>query len=133
MKPVLADSYYFFAILNPRDAAHQEAMRFSQSHNTPLVTTAWILTELADGLARSSKRAAFSLVLDELRSEPLGTIVPASSSLFDRGVELYNARPDKGWSLTDCISFVVIEELGIEEALTGDRHFEQAGFRVLLA
>lgn len=59
--------------------------------------------------------------------------MPPSRSLFDRGIELYNARDDKDWSLTDCISFVVMEEHGIKEALTGDRHFEQAGFRALLA
>jgi uncharacterized protein len=130
--PVFADSYYFFAIINPRDAAHQPAFQYSQAQDTPLVTTAWVLTKLADGLSHSSKRAAFSLVLEELRSDPLGAIVPASESLFDRGVELYNARPDKSWSLTDCISFVVMRDLGLEEALTGDHHFEQAGFRALL-
>jgi predicted nucleic acid-binding protein len=58
--------------------------------------------------------------------------VPASPELFQRGVELFRARPDKEWSLTDCISFVVMTEKGLSEALTGDRHFEQAGFHALL-
>ena len=56
----------------------------------------------------------------------------ADSFYFDEGVRLYVARPDKDWSLTDCISFVVMRERGITEALTGDRHFEQAGFVALL-
>jgi len=47
-------------------------------------------------------------------------------------VELYAERPDKGWSLTDCISFVVMRQQGITQALTGDHHFEQAGFTALL-
>jgi hypothetical protein len=55
-------------------------------------------------------------------------IVPPTQRLFDQGVELYAERPDKGWSLTDCISFVVMRQQGITEALTGDHHFEQAGF-----
>ena len=59
-------------------------------------------------------------------------IVPAEAKLFEQGVEFYHRRPDKAWPLTDCISFVVMTDLGIREALTGDHHFEQAGFRALL-
>jgi hypothetical protein len=59
-------------------------------------------------------------------------MIPATQELFDRGVALYESRPDKEWSLTDCISFVVMADHGITEALTGDRHFEQAGFVALL-
>jgi hypothetical protein len=59
--------------------------------------------------------------------------MPSSNELFAAGVELYATRPDKEWSLTDCISFVVMEREGLTDALTGDRHFEQAGFKVLLS
>jgi len=59
-------------------------------------------------------------------------IIPPSADLFERGVELYRQRSDKDWSLTDCISFVVMADEKITEALTGDRHFEQAGFYALL-
>ncbi len=58
--------------------------------------------------------------------------MPPDEDLFEVGIDLYAHRPDKGWSLTDCISFVTMERMGIEEALTVDRHFEQAGFRPLL-
>lgn len=58
--------------------------------------------------------------------------MPANVEIFERGVELYHSRLDKQWSLTDCISFVVMSEEGIAEALTGDHHFEQAGFVALL-
>jgi len=54
------------------------------------------------------------------------------TKLFHRGVELFRRRPDKGWPLTDCISFVVMQDHGIDEALTADVHFQQAGFTALL-
>jgi predicted nucleic acid-binding protein len=59
-------------------------------------------------------------------------LVPLGDELLTGGVELYRDRPDKYWSLTDCISFVVMTELGVTDALTGDRHFKQAGFSLLL-
>ncbi len=130
---VFADTFYFFALVNPADEAHRRAVEVSESLDVPIVTTAWVLTELADGLSRSIFRTTFSVILDQLGSDPRDTIVPASDDLFDAGCELYNARDDKQWSLTDCISFVVMRELGLTDALTGDHHFEQAGFRPLLA
>ena len=78
-------------------------------------------------------RASFLGVLDAaLRTNPAAEIVPADDELFEAEVDLYARRPDKEWSLTDCISFVVMAHRGIVEALTGDHHFEQAGFRALL-
>jgi predicted nucleic acid-binding protein len=59
-------------------------------------------------------------------------IVPSTSDLFRRGADFFSARPDNEWSLTDCISFVVMNEPAINDALTKDHHFEQAGFRILL-
>ena len=59
-------------------------------------------------------------------------IIAASDDVFDRGADLYDRRPDKDWSLTDCISFEVMTDRAVKEALTGDRHFTQAGFRALL-
>jgi predicted nucleic acid-binding protein len=75
----------------------------------------------------------FRQLSEELDRDADTTVIPASQELFDKGVELYDARPDKQWSLTDCISFVLMEQRGITEALTADRHFEQAGFVALLA
>ncbi len=94
--------------------------------------TAWVLTEFADGLANTPNRHLYQAILDDLQQEPSATIVPASQDLFERGQQLYFARPDKQWSLTDCISFVVMQELGINDALTADHHFEQASFVALL-
>ena len=132
MKTVFADSFYFFALLNDRDPAHPSALQFLQSYCGRLLTTDWVLTELADGLANPVNRSSFLTTLNLLKSEPSVTIVECSAALQTAGIELYRARPDKHWSLTDCISFVVMQREGISEALTGDKHFEQAGFVALL-
>ena len=83
-------------------------------------------------MACTPRRQAFRHVLKDLEANKANLIVPANTETFEKGVDLYHARPDKQWSLTDCISFTVMAEEGITEALTGDRHFEQAGFKALL-
>ena len=96
------------------------------------VTTAWVLAELANSLARGSNRALFLELYRDLSDDHRVTIVPADHDLFAQGVDLYAQRPDKEWSLTDCISFIVMRQYGLSDALTADRHYEQAGFKVLL-
>jgi predicted nucleic acid-binding protein len=132
MTPVFADSFFFFALLNQHDAAHEAAERLSSEIERPFVTTAWVLTEVADGCATVDQRGRFLELFDTLRASPDARIVGSSEELFSRGVELYRQRPDKEWSLTDCLSFVVMGDERLSEALTGDHHFEQAGFRALL-
>jgi len=132
MNPVFADTFYYLALMNKKDAAHEMAVAFSRSIGLRIVTTGWILTELADALSPRSQRESFAPTLRMLRANPCYRIVPLSQSLFDRGVALYSSRKDKDWSLTDCIPFVVMREHGLTDALTSDRHFEQAGFKALL-
>ncbi len=132
MTPVFADAFYFFALLNEKDAAHKAATSFSSQTDAPYVTTAWVLTEVADGCSAVDRRSAFLELLELLRESSDAKIIPPTEELFARGVELFRQRPDKDWPLTDCISFAAMKDEGIIEALTGDRHFEQAGFRALL-
>jgi predicted nucleic acid-binding protein len=132
MTPVFADTFYFLAFVNPRDAAHQREMDFSKNSSAPMLTTTWVLTEVADGLANTPNRHLFRAILEDLEHSSADVIVWPDESLFRRGANLYDSRPDKEWSLTDCISFVVMQDQGILEALTGDHHFEQAGFTALL-
>ena len=132
MSGIFADSHFFFAILNPRDTAHAKAIELGRRRHGPLVTTAWVLTEVADGLATTPRRQVFRRLFDDLESNRANLIVPPNTEVFEKGVELYHSRLDKQWSLTDCISFVVMGEEGLTDALTGDHHFEQAGFRALL-
>jgi predicted nucleic acid-binding protein len=131
MTTYFADSYFWFALANPWDGSHARAIQYAQA-SAPLVTTAWVITELADGLCKTTCRTAFLRLHDLMTHDPFLTIVPADQSLMGRGLALYASRPDKDWSLTDCISFVVMPEHKLTEALTGDHHFEQAGFVALL-
>jgi uncharacterized protein len=132
VKAVFADAYYFFALLNARDEAHESVTRFNSTLRSPIVTSAWVLTEVGDGLAGTSSRSMFSKLLDQLRSDSRVTIVAPTEKFFDVGVALYDKRKDKAWSLTDCISFEIMREHGIRDALTADKHFEQAGFNAML-
>lgn len=129
---VFADTFFFLALLNERDDLHKRAVALTNSLREQIVTTAWVVTELADGLADTPGRSLFRPFLAQFQSDQRGIVVPFSQDLFERGTELYADRPDKEWSLTDCVSFIVMTDRRITEALTGDHHFDQAGFVALL-
>ncbi|MGC8641878.1 MAG: type II toxin-antitoxin system VapC family toxin [Isosphaeraceae bacterium] len=131
MNEVFADTFYFLAFLNPADRFHAEAIRLTQALCFPYVTTTAVLIELADALCRPGARLVVHRFLVTLAADPNVRVVDTSSAWYSRGLALFGQRADKGWSLTDCISFQVMHERGITDALTGDHHFEQAGFRAL--
>lgn len=131
MNALFADTFYFLALVNGGDKHHAAAVRYDDVQPA-LVTTAWVLTEVADALSAPENRAVFLKLLDVLNENPQVQIIPPDNRLFERGTELFRQRADKNWSLTDCISFVVMADKKISGALTGDRHFEQAGFHALL-
>lgn len=128
MKATFADTFYYLAILNPGDATHAEAMRVTKHLRGNLLTTEFVPLEVAGALAVSRNRAIFLEFYDALTLRTDVQIVPATSELLRRGADLYRGRADKDWPPTDCISFVVMEQYAITEALTGDNHFHQAGF-----
>src|SRR5262245_30519589 len=133
MNVVFADTFYYIALMNRLDSAHTKATTSTNTFRGIILTTEWVLLELADAMAgTSSGRAEVIATIQDLRSDPDVEIIPLDSVLMADGLDLYSRRPDKQWSLTDCISFVVMEREGIADALTGDKHFEQAGFHVLL-
>src|SRR5262249_40793894 len=98
----------------------------------PLLTTSWVLMEVADALSAPAVRGRTWQFLHQLTADPNTLVITGHDPWFARGLSLYGRRPDKSWSLTDCITFEVMAEAGITEALTGAHHFEQAGFRALL-
>jgi predicted nucleic acid-binding protein len=132
MTRVFADAFYFLALINSKDPYHQPALQFSSSRSSPLLTTSFVLLELADGFARTSYRTAVARIIRRLRRSKTHEVVPFSEELLERALALYDERPYKAWSLTDCSSFVVMWDNGLTDALTGDQHFAQAGFNLLL-
>jgi hypothetical protein len=132
MKPVFADTVYYLALTNPRDQYAAPATRFTAGFSGAFVTTAWVLTEVANSLARGADRGLFLDLYRDLADDHRATIVPPSQDLFEQAIEFYAQRPDKEWSLTDCTSFIVMREHRLTDALTADHHFEQAGFTILL-
>src|SRR3712207_548931 len=108
--PCFADTFFFIAVLNADDKDHHQRAQEVNRVNRPIVTTAWVLLELADHLCDAQNRHLFPRILDALRTDPRFRIVPAEQSLLDRAIELYRRRPDKDWSLTDCTSFVVMQD-----------------------
>jgi hypothetical protein len=132
MKAVFADTSFYLAVLNPRDAVHVNAVQVGDRIARPVLLSDFILLELGNSLSTVRQRELFSRLVLHLRSHPNVRIIPASRDLLERGFQLFSRRVDKAWSLTDCTSFVVMQEEGLTDALTTDHHFEQAGFTVLL-
>jgi len=132
MTPVFADATFYIAAVSPRDQRHAQAKLIAQSYRGRVVTTEYVLLEVGNFLSRSTSRAKFVEFVSNLQADSNSEIVASSHNLWTRGLSLYARRTDKDWSLTDCISFVIMEERGLTEALTADRDFEQAGFTILL-
>lgn len=87
--------------------------------------------ELADALSAPEARSPAVAFLNAVRADPLFDVVGYVSTVYQAGFDLFASRPDKTWSLTDCISFGVMTERGLSEALSADHHFEQAGFKAV--
>ena len=132
MKTVFADTSYYLALLNPDDEYAEAAREYTGAFGGHQVTTAWVLTEVANSLSDVRNRQLAIDLIADLRGDGRVDVLPPTLEFFDSGLSLYTKRHDKDWSLTDCISFVVMQERGLTEALTGDHHFEQAGFVALL-
>ena len=132
MNVVFADAFYFVARLNRRDQHHERVLKFSRDFRARLLTSDWVLMEVADALAGSESRARVQEFILHLRQSVACEIIPASRETLDRALDLYHQHADKQWTLTDCVSFVIMRDHNVTEALTGDKHFEQAGFIALL-
>jgi predicted nucleic acid-binding protein len=134
MKAVFADTFYWVALTSTEDNAHEQALTFSRSLNPDvIVTTDEVLGEYLAYFsgAPPSIRVQDANSVTLLLTDPSVRIIPQSRESFLAGLELYRARPDKGYSLTDCTSMHTMRLQGLTEALTNDRHFEQEGFRAV--
>jgi hypothetical protein len=135
MSRVFLDTSYVVALSSITDANHDDAVEISEKieqNNIKMVTTQGIVLEIGNSLARQRYRNAAVQIIEALFYDPNVEIVPLTEEWIQAGFELYQSRIDKEWGLVDCISFCVMENYGIQEALTADKHFIQAGFRALL-
>ena len=132
MTSVFVDTSFVVALVNEKDQHHVRASELAELFDGyPLVTTDAILLEIGNALARNFKEQAVEAIEDFLMSEEV-ELVRLDASLFQSAFELYRTHKDKTWGMIDCVSFVVMRERGIVDALTNDKDFGQAGFNALL-
>ena|ERR1700688_2342494 len=135
MERVFADTGYWIALLNPRDDLHQKASATSRDYSpNQIVTSEMVLTEFLNSFSDYGPRLrqAAARAVASLRETSQVVIAPQTSQLFGKALQRYRDMTDKSWSLTDCASFLIMEEERLTAALTHDRHFAQAGFKTLL-
>jgi predicted nucleic acid-binding protein len=133
-RTLFADTFYWVALLNARDPFHARVASFSLALGAArLVTTDEVLTEVLNWFSRSGPlwRGKAAILVHSLRSNPNVDVLSQTRADFDAAFALYEARPDKGYSLTDCRSMVALLALGVTEVLSNDHHFTQEGFTIL--
>jgi predicted nucleic acid-binding protein len=133
--PVFVDTSYVIALLDRSDSHHMKARQLAFEvlrHRMPRVISTAIFLELGDGFHEPDLWRVLRPVIDAYRADPSVSVIDADARCFESAYALRSSRPDKSWGLTDCTSFVLMQQHGIKAALTSDKHFVQAGFRALL-
>ena len=132
---IFLDASYAIALASRTDQHHTRAVELAtwlEAGRVPLLTTRAIILEIGNSLAKQRHRSAAVSLLEAIEQDPRIEVVPLSEDLYVRAAALYKRHTDKEWGLTDCVSFVLMRERGLQEALTADDDFRQAGFRALL-
>ena len=135
MAEIFLDASYAIALASRTDQHHARAVELASwlaTAQVPLVTTRPVILEIGNALARQRYRRAAVTLLESIERDTRVDVVPLDEDLYTRASDLYRRHADKEWGLTDCISFILMRERGLQEALTADDHFRQAGFRALL-
>ena len=132
MTDVFVDTSFVVALVNEKDQNHSLALDLAERFTGQrLVTTDAILLEIGNALSRNFKQESVEIIEEFLTSDDV-QVIHLHPQLFRKAFDLYKSRSDKMWGLIDCVSFVVMKELGIIDALSADKHFEQAGFSILI-
>jgi predicted nucleic acid-binding protein len=129
------DTAFAIALSSSGDDLHRVALALAdelETSPTRIVTTRAVLMEIGNALSKQRYRPAAVELLLSLENDPKIEIVPVSGDLYAQAFKLFSERTDKEWGLVDCVSFVVMRERGITDALTSDDHFRQAGFNALM-
>jgi uncharacterized protein len=135
LRQVFADTAYWLALTNPFDQHHEKAVSAAASlQGKRIITSDTVLTEYLNALGDKGSAVRLAAIgsVESILHNPGVTVVAQTRKVFFKGFALYKARPDKGYSLTDCVSMTIMRQRKIDEALTTDRHFEQEGFAALM-
>ena len=135
MDKLFLDTSYVIALSVPKDQNHKKAIQiadFLKIDTAKLITTRAITLEIGNSLSAQKYRQAAVELLESLDEDPDVEIIPITEDLYRRGLQFFKDRSDKEWGIIDCISFVVMKDQGISNALTADKHFQQNGFKALL-
>ncbi len=136
MKTVFADTVYWVATVRPGDQWGGSARRAkSLVGSARLLTTDEVLTEFLTALSSGGEhlRRQAAKMVRAILANPNVRVLAQSRESFLQGLEFYEQRPDKEYSVTDCVSMNAMRLESVAEALTNDRHFAQEGFVVLMA
>ena len=135
MKMIFADTFYWVALLNPKDQWHRQAKEIQRKFDgVRFVTTETVLIELLNFFSEYGAEMR-QTVVDTARDILVDLdieYISHSPDIFLDALEFYEKRLDKGYSLTDCISMLTMKNLAVQKILTHDNHFEQEGFNILL-
>ena len=129
------DTAYAVALSCDTDRFHNAALELAvelQSAGIRLVTTRAVVLEIGNSLSRQRYRRKAAILLQSIENDETVDIIPMSEDLYREALDLFCQRPDKEWGLIDCVSYLVMTQRGISEALTTDDHFRQMGFKALL-
>jgi len=135
MNEVFLDASFAIALSSSNDQYHKKAITLAEQlevAGTRLITTRAIILEIGNALAKIRYRKAAVELLDSLEKDPNIEVIPITEELYKKAFQLYRARLDKEWGITDCISIIIMQDRGLTDVLTPDEHFQQAGFKVLL-
>ena len=135
MRRVFADSMYWIALASLNDQWHADAIRVSRAlRGVKIVTTEDVLSEFLAHFCEHGQTIRDGSVryVESILVDPGILVRHQSHQSFLAGLALYKARPDKGYSLTDCVSMESMRQEAITEVLTHDGHFKQEGFIILL-
>lgn len=132
---VFVDSFAWIAAINRTDNYHAVVLKTLENlikHKIKLITTSFVIVETINALSKVEFRKSVIEFVDKLQKSPSIEIVKITDEIHSSSWELYKQRKDKNWGITDCTSFEVMRILGIKKAFTNDKHFEQAGYSLVL-
>ena len=135
MSRIFLDPSFVIALSIEDDKYHAVAKLWAEyirQNRSILITHQGILLEIGDALSKPQWRTKAADILNFLRQDRTVEIIPMTHELIDAAFQLFVSRSDKSWGMTDCVSFVVMQQINLKSALTTDQHFVQSGFRALL-